>query len=472
MDLDSESILKCHCGKAFRQDNAYSTHRKVCPQAKKRTRDIVAQKLLLLSRKKQRRDETQDRGSASLQPKPAEAAVSTPTPPIREPPEPIHVQDGNSGIQGCPSRLGRLLPKHFRDQLPAPAPSLPPVLPHEPPDLSATNPSTPLLPKARVISTPRNIFGVICKYFTDRLPTRDPEENMTLAELAQSSVAEDSPAILLTPRTSFHPYPNKSSFLLGDWFWNGLQKSKKSFAGLIKILTHPDFNLDDIQDTKWSSIDANLATTEMPDGPGEDWVDVDDAGWKKSKIAISVPFHKRQEVPGPCDYKPEVDFHHRSLVDVIKERISDPETGNNFHLEPYELLWKPNDNVSEERLHGEIYTSPEFHEAHRLLQESPREPGCDLQRVIAALMFCHIAYFQNLPPDFKAFLNERVGGKGAKPALQAHCRREFFHEQWRILLDDDFVDAYKHGIVIKCFDGIHRRFYPRILTYSADYPEK
>lgn len=46
------------------------------------------------------------------------------------------------------------------------------------------------------------------------------------------------------------------------------------------------------------------------------------------------------------------------------------------------------------------------------------------------------------------------------------------HAQWRILLDDEFVEAYEHGIVILCCDGILRRFYPRILTYSADYPEK
>lgn len=53
-----------------------------------------------------------------------------------------------------------------------------------------------------------------------------------------------------------------------------------------------------------------------------------------------------------------------------------------------------------------------------------------------------------------------------------HCHRELLHEQWRILLDDDFLDAWLHGIVIMCFDGILRRFYPRIFTYSADYPEK
>lgn len=53
-----------------------------------------------------------------------------------------------------------------------------------------------------------------------------------------------------------------------------------------------------------------------------------------------------------------------------------------------------------------------------------------------------------------------------------HCHREFTHEQWRILLDDEFLDAYENGIVVECPDGIKRRFYPRIFTYSADYPEK
>jgi Plavaka transposase len=53
-----------------------------------------------------------------------------------------------------------------------------------------------------------------------------------------------------------------------------------------------------------------------------------------------------------------------------------------------------------------------------------------------------------------------------------HCQRELFHEQWRTILDDDFMEAFDHGIVVKCLDGVQRRFYPRIFTYSADYPEK
>lgn len=39
-------------------------------------------------------------------------------------------------------------------------------------------------------------------------------------------------------------------------------------------------------------------------------------------------------------------------------------------------------------------------------------------------------------------------------------------------MDDDFLDAYRHGVVITCADGLQRRFYLRLFTYSADYPEK
>ncbi|TEB34882.1 hypothetical protein FA13DRAFT_1707097 [Coprinellus micaceus] len=41
-----------------------------------------------------------------------------------------------------------------------------------------------------------------------------------------------------------------------------------------------------------------------------------------------------------------------------------------------------------------------------------------------------------------------------------------------LLSDEEFLHTYKYGIVIKCIDGIERRVFPRILTYSAEYPEK
>jgi hypothetical protein len=43
---------------------------------------------------------------------------------------------------------------------------------------------------------------------------------------------------------------------------------------------------------------------------------------------------------------------------------------------------------------------------------------------------------------------------------------------WHLLLDDDLVHAYAHGITIACGDGVTRRIFPRFFTYAADYPEK
>ena len=43
---------------------------------------------------------------------------------------------------------------------------------------------------------------------------------------------------------------------------------------------------------------------------------------------------------------------------------------------------------------------------------------------------------------------------------------------WLLILDETFVDAYTHGMLITCSDGVKRCIFPRIFTYAADYPEK
>ncbi|KAG2110219.1 uncharacterized protein F5147DRAFT_772486 [Suillus discolor] len=149
-------------------------------------------------------------------------------------------------------------------------------------------------------------------------------------------------------------------------------------------------------------------------------------------------------------------------------------------------------------------------DTHCELQESPRELGCDLFCVVITLMFwsdathlttfgnvrlwpvymyfgneskyrhckpsCnlsdHVAYFQKLPDSFKDFAGTYTNGKGVGRECTTHCQRELFQAQWKVLLDDEFLEAYEHGIVILCCDSIKHRFYPRIFTYSADYPEK
>ncbi|KAK7696214.1 hypothetical protein QCA50_000867 [Cerrena zonata] len=139
----------------------------------------------------------------------------------------------------------------------------------------------------------------------------------------------------------------------------------------------------------------------------------------------------------------------------------------------------------------------------------PPEPDCTLERIVCGLMLysdsthlasfgsaslwplymyfgnqskyvrvrpssgsCHhVAYIPKLPDNFHDWYLA-LTGEGPSADLLTHCRRELMHGVLDIVLDDDFLMAYKHGIVLKMADGIIRRLYPRLFTYSADYPEK
>ncbi len=43
---------------------------------------------------------------------------------------------------------------------------------------------------------------------------------------------------------------------------------------------------------------------------------------------------------------------------------------------------------------------------------------------------------------------------------------------WLLILDDKFVEAYEHGILVECGDGITRREFIRFFTYTTDYVER
>ena len=243
--------------------------------------------------------------------------------------------------------------------------------------------------------TLRNIFGLSRQYLSDKVPSHDPEEHLSLEDLFDEPPTmdykmADRPDGDCNP---FFPYPNRSSYRLGDWYWNGgAQKSHKSFKELVSIIGDPEFRPEDIRRTKWREIDAELGANDA-DGNGKvgeedekaEWLD-EDAGWTKNPITISVPFPRNATNPGPKNFVAG-DLYYRPLVSVIREKITNPQDMPNFHYEPFELLWKPNDAGSDQRVQGELYTSPAFLDAHRDLQESPGEPGCRLPRVVVAMMF-------------------------------------------------------------------------------------
>jgi hypothetical protein len=184
----------------------------------------------------------------------------------------------------------------------------------------------------------------------------------------------------------FRPYPNKSAFLLGEWYWNeGVQKTKENFKKLTRIICGRDFKPADIQNVGWDAVNAQLGD---PSDSDEMWFDEPDAGWIETPITVSIPFHRRAKNPGVREYT-FPPFHHRSIVSVLREKMANPEDFRHFHLEPYELRWQRRNMPESDgiRVHGELYTSPAFLEAHKEIQASPPEPGCTLERVLVGLMF-------------------------------------------------------------------------------------
>ncbi|KAF7432593.1 hypothetical protein PC9H_004535 [Pleurotus ostreatus] len=369
---------------------------------------------------------------------------------------------------------------------------------------SEEQPVPPLIP--HVTRTAPNVFGLIREYTGD-LPLRDPEDNITIEELASRISANERSGSGVEPPEGgqppipvpniYSPFPNKAAFDIGKWYWSQPNKSQADFEALIRIITAENFTANDLAGINWAKINRET-------GDSSSAVFDNAAGWLTRAVTIEIPSGKKN-VPA-AEFTVNRIFV-KSLVEVIRAKFQS-HSSLNFHYIPYKLIWAPNPGC-EQLVSGELYNSPAFLTAHAELQASPPEPECTLPRNIAALMlwsdathltdfgsaslwpfylqygnqskyergrpssnaFDHIAYIQHLPQSVQQFIREFTGKAASKP-LVTHCKRELMHAIWRLLLDDEFREAYMHGIVVDCSDGFRRRMYPRFFTYSADYPEK
>lgn len=281
-------------------------------------------------------------------------------------------------------RENRRAPKRYRNEQPVALASLPLAVAEtsrQPDDASLSTPRASLT--HRTLISPLNTFGLFRKYFSTSFPTHDPDAEMQIDELSEVSDYDKSNTI---STSLFEPYPNQSAFLLGEWYWNsGVQKTKDGFQKLINIISGNNFNPTDVKNIPWDSLNKCLGeSTDSEDR----WIDEPDAGWKETSISLPIPFSKNARKPGlqPYTFPP---FTHRSIVSVLREKMSNQQDFHKFHLEPYELRWRRKNMAMTEstRVHGELYTSAAFLEAHNEIQSAAGEPGCTLPRVLVGLMF-------------------------------------------------------------------------------------
>jgi hypothetical protein len=356
----------------------------------------------------------------------------------------IDDSDLDQALAARRARRQHQLPRRFQDVLPKPLAVLPPVSQatllqplsesDQPEPVAPTSsqeihePSSVLSQVGGILKSPHNAFGLFRQYRATSFPEHDPDENLACDNLMNTSpdTSTNYPDFL------YHPYPNQSSFLLGEWFWNdGVKKSQSSFRNLLDIVGHSDFRPEDVAQTKWKRINSQLVGDLRDEIDG--WEDERVGGdWIETPIKIQVPFQKRSEHPGQQVFNAGK-LCHRKLVSVIREKILRPSGHPHHHLEPYELYWQPNQVSQPVRVHGELYSSDAFIQAHRDLQNSPREPGCELPRVIVALMFAsdgtELTTFSSakLWPVYLATGNESKYRR-SKPSCQAFEHVAYFQQ--------------------------------------------
>lgn len=216
------------------------------------------------------------------------------------------------------------LPKGFRDMLPEPPQPLSPIdldfilsttthtpsinLAHlltesklqalsffhdEDTDGSISSPTVgTLAPRPHQIhQTQLNLCGLFWVYDKESLPTYDHEDTTDDSAVSWPATAWDFIAKIQqsTTENPFYLYPNESSLCLGDWYWNQSSlKSKDSFKWLLDIIGSPSFQLDNVQNTKWASIDHILGAPATDDDQCLlEWLH-NDAGWMCIAVTISV----------------------------------------------------------------------------------------------------------------------------------------------------------------------------------------
>lgn len=369
---------------------------------------------------------------------------------------PDAVPEGRRPRRACVSRR---LPKRYRDILPegpVPLQARPrPVIPAPPAEQDleysaspaqesgATVPEGAPTPEAPVYRTMPNAFGLFREY--RRQPLRIPDDGLPLNEVKRrkrpprrnAAVAAPPKPLPIDPEAlhkAIHPFPNMSTYRLGDWFHDAKGSLSRDVMGHLinDVLGAEDFVKDDVLGSNFTKLEKALDRLDKPEttkkkgvtleevedegdssGGGEKAAEEEEDGaweycdgWVEETVKIEIPTGAKQ---GPTSTTPAAHTYQipglrrRPLVEVIKDACTD-DAAQDFHFEPFKAYYRPRPTRqgapatdAYERVHDELYASDAWMEEQEKLEQLPPEPDCDLPRAIAALMFwsdaTHVSQF-------------------------------------------------------------------------------
>ncbi|KAJ3542003.1 hypothetical protein NM688_g6018 [Phlebia brevispora] len=358
-----------------------------------------------------------------------------------------------------------------------------------------------------LLETEPDEFGVFRRYYRD--PMRKPDE--AVDDLVDSPDIEpqvEVPKEYETPGRTFRralgkvvqaamnwfaPFLNPTVFRIMHWtYTQSHEKSHNEMNRLVhNVMRAPDFNADDLEAFKISREEKRLDSTLLcPEGLKAE-------GWRP--ISVKVPLPKEKSCHESIEEVPTITIDGiwmHTLENLICELCRD-ESVHHLNFIPFELWHRDPDTGEETCMYSEIYNSKAMLEEDAKIHAQPRNPedGPTVEYVVMPVVFysdsTQLADFGTAslwPLYFWNYaLSKYVNGKQSNFAvhhvayipslpdiLQDYYRKvyELMHAIWLILLDADFMHAYKHGILVECADRVVRRIFPRIFAYSSDYPER
>lgn len=303
-------------------------------------------------------------------------------------------------------RVGRL-PRRLRDFVPQPVARglrfVARELLTEPEEPAPPEPSPlpPPPPRRRIrVTGPRwrtdpNDFGTYHEY-SDR-PSFIPEDISLVLPTAQPRVYEQprtEDEIEQDLKDAVRPFPNFSSFHFAQQYMKSSQKSMTDMKTMLNAATHPRVKQEELKAYHPESVKAALLSGSIlpadivspTAGDPKASETVSSPRWLVRQITINIPLGTGSK--GSVHSYPVESLIYRPLVSVLKSSLEDMSIQSRLHISPYRAFWKkPGSDAEPVQLWDEIYSSDAMNRAHEQLQQSAREPDCELERVVLALMF-------------------------------------------------------------------------------------
>ncbi|KAG6808669.1 hypothetical protein H0H92_003308 [Tricholoma furcatifolium] len=371
------------------------------------------------------------------------------------------------------------------------------------------------------IETEPDAMGLF-RCYSGPLPSHDPDQHLTIHHVAdaptfikQGNSPEAHPLNGFGPQATeiaaeeqtspFAPFLNATVFRLMNWFYQSTTKTLADLDSLVNdVILHPDFTQSDLRGFRAARECQRLEEMGTKTSSSLPYFKTDN--WKESTVKLHLPLVREKFI---CENQApalEVKFVHRSFMEVLKTGIQEY-AASSAHLRGFKQFWKPSPTEPAQRVYGEVYTSDAF---LQMEEELPDIPGCNLEKVVAPLLLYsdsthlanfgtaslwpiyiwfgwiskysrartssfaahHLAYLPSLPNSIQDLYME-LFNQAAPDSSIKHLKRDLFQKIWELLLScEDFREAYHKGLVMKCSDGIWRRFFPRFWAYLADYVER